>query len=104
MVANTDMRPIERRVLRLVHDGVDDVEIGRRLRRSPDFVRRLITYAGVPRTHTAPDAGQLRPLDRRIMKWRASGADHAEIGRRFHRSAGHIERVERLATYRRNAP
>ena len=103
MVDNGSLRPIERRVLRLVRDGVDDTEIARRFRRSPDFVRRVIIYARMPRAGMIPDERELRPVERRILKWRASGAGHADIGRRFHRSAGHIERVERLVTYRRSA-
>jgi hypothetical protein len=103
MADNASPNPIERRVLRLVHDGVDDTEIARRFRRSPDFVRRVITYANMPRARRTRDERELRPLERRILKWRASGAGHADIARRFHRSAGHIERVERLVSYRRSA-
>src|SRR5215211_694812 len=94
------MRPLERRVLRLVHDGVDDVEIARRFRRSPELVRRIIDYTQIPRTGTKPKVGELRPLERRILKWRAVGVDPADIGRRFHRSTGHIERIEQLAAYK----
>ena len=103
MVDNSSLNPIERRVLRLVHDGVDDSEIARRFRRSPEFVRRVIIYAAMPRARTIRDERELRPVERRILKWRASGAGHGDIGRRFHRSAGHIERVEQLVAYRRNA-
>jgi DNA-binding CsgD family transcriptional regulator len=103
MVENESLRPLERRVLRLVGDGVDDTEIARRFRRSPEFVRRVIAYAGMSRPGARPDAGALRPVERRILKWRARGTDHAEIARRFRRSAGHIERIERLATYKLRA-
>ena len=102
MVGNQSLRPLERRVLRLVRDGVDDTEIARRFRRSPEFVRRVIVYAGMPRTGAMPKAA-LRPVERRILKWRAGGTDHAEIARRFHRSSGHIERIEQLATYKLRA-
>ena len=94
------LRPIERCVLRLVADGVDHIEIARRFRRRPEFVDRVIRYAGMPRTSVQPAGYALRPVERRILKWRASGAAHADIGRRFHRSAGHIQRIEQLATYK----
>ena len=93
------LRPVERCVLRLVANGVDHIEIARRFRRRPGFVDRVIAYAGMPR-NIQPAAHGLRPVERRILKWRASGAEHADIGRRFHRSAGHIRRIEQLATYK----
>jgi DNA-binding CsgD family transcriptional regulator len=103
MVENDSLRPLERRVLRLVRDGVDDTEIARRFRRSPEFVRRVIVYTGLPRAGATPEAGALRPVERRILKWLAGGSDHAEIGRRFRRSSRHIERIEQLATYKLRA-
>jgi DNA-binding CsgD family transcriptional regulator len=103
MADNATLRPLERRVLRLLDDGVDDTEIARRFRRSPDFVRRVNAYARIPRGVAVPAAGGLRPVERRVLKWRAGGADHADIGRRFRRSSGHIERIEQLATYKLRA-
>ena len=94
------LRPVERCVLRLVANGVDHIEIARRFRRQPEFVDRVIAYSGMARTGVEPAEHALRPVERRILKWRASGAAHADIGRRFHRSAGHIRRIEELATYK----
>lgn len=94
------LRPIERRVLRLVADGVDSSEIARRFRRQPAFIDRVIAYAGMHHASVKPDGAALRPVERRVLKWRAGGAAHAEIGRRFHRSAGHIRRIEQLATHK----
>lgn len=94
------LRPVERCVLRLVADGVDHIEIARRFRRRPEFVDRVIAYARLPRTSVLTEADALRPVERRILKWRASGAGHADIGRRFYRSAGHIQRIEQLAAYK----
>jgi DNA-binding CsgD family transcriptional regulator len=94
------LRPVERCVLRLVAGGVDHAEIARRFRRQPEFVDRVIAYTLMPRVPEQPAAQALRPLERRVLKWRAGGADHADIGRRFHRSADHIELIERLAAYK----
>ena len=95
------LRPLERCVLRLVQDGVDDSEIARRFRRQPEFVRRVVAYTRLPRAVVNRAPGELRPLERRVLKWRADGADYADIGRRFHRSAGHIQRIEQLVAYKR---
>ena len=94
------LRPVERCVLRLVADGVDHSEIARRFRRRPEFVDRVISYAGMPRSGGESAGDLLRPVERRILKWRADGAEHADIGRRFNRSAGHIRRIEELAIYK----
>ena len=94
------LRPLERRVLRLVDNGVEDGEIARRFRRSPEFIRRVISYAALPREGGRTEPSGLRPVERRILRWRADGVDHADIGRRFHRSAGHVRRVEQLAAYK----
>lgn len=100
MVEHQSLRPVERCVLRLVADGVEHDEIARRFGRRPDFVDRVIAFAHMPHGKARSTHDELRPLERRILKWRASGAGHADIGRRFGRSAGHIRRVEQLATYK----
>jgi hypothetical protein len=94
------LRPVERCVLRLVANGVDHGEIARRFRRRPDFVARVIAYSAMPHTTVQAATHALRPVERRILKWRASGAAHADIGRRFRRSPGHIQRIEQLASYK----
>ncbi len=103
MVDRASLRPMERRVLRLADEGVDQAEIARRFHRTPEFVGRMVGYTQVPRTATTDDASVLRPLERRILKWRANGSNHAEIGRRFHRSADNVARVEQLAHYKLRA-
>jgi len=100
MVDRESLRPMERCVLRLTDEGVDEAEIGRRFHRSPAFVERIMGYTQLPRAASTKPASGLRPLERCILKLRANGTNHAEIGRRLRRSAGHVERVEQLANYK----
>ena len=102
MDLNQALRPLERRVVQLVEDGVGPTEIARRFRRSPEMIDRIIGMASLPgRTAGAVGrTGVLRPLERRVLRWRDGGADYTEIGARFGRSAEHVERVERLARYK----
>ena len=100
------LRPVERVVLRLVDEGVGEVEIARRLRRSPEMIRRIVAMARLPRAADArvvPDDG-LRPLERRMLRWRHYGATYAEIGSRFRRSATFVARVEAFARYKLEEP
>ena len=92
-------RALERRVLRLVAEGCDDAEIARRFKRSPAMIRRLILMADLPRPEQQGPRTTtvLRPLERRVLRWRDAGVGPAEIGARFRRSAGHISRVEGYA-------
>lgn len=102
MRERTGLRPLERRVLRLVDEGVGEAEIARRFHRSPDMIRRVIELAGVPRRGDPgrTDRPVLRPLERRVLRWRDGGADYAEIGPRFRRSPGFVRQVEDLARYK----
>lgn len=102
MIESHPLRPVERLVLRLVGEGVGDVEIARRFRRSPEMIRRIATMAELPRAAGArvvSDDG-LRPLERRLLRWRHEGATYAEIGPRFRRSPTFMARVEVFARYK----
>lgn len=89
-------------MLRLVDQGVAQAEIGRRFRRSPEMIRRIIVMTRLPRTAGAPATGGtgLRPLERRILRWREGGAAYSEIGPRFRRTPAFIERVEVFAHHK----
>jgi len=96
------LRPFERRVLRLAGEGVDVDEIGRRFRRSPETIRRVLALAELPRASRAETGSGdgLRSLERRVLRWRDAGAGYDEIAPRFRRSPGFVRQVEALARYK----
>jgi DNA-binding CsgD family transcriptional regulator len=95
------LRPVERRVMRWVEAGLDDAEIGRRFGRGERWVAQVRTLTEVPRSERATtDAGELTPLERRLLRWRAEGSDHSQLSERFRRSPGFLARVEGYARYK----
>ena len=102
MSADRILRPLERRVLQLVDDGVADVEIARRFGRSPGMIGRIVTMAALPRTGGRPATARmgLRPLERRVLHWRGRGAAYTEIAPRLRRSPAFVERIEIFARYK----
>jgi DNA-binding CsgD family transcriptional regulator len=100
MVLADSSTPLERRVLRLLRSGVNGSEIARMFRRSPEFIERVAEYAHLHPEYGTHHFDELRPIERRVLKWRAQGADHDEIGRRFMRSADSVRRIETLAQHK----
>jgi anti-anti-sigma regulatory factor len=96
-----ELRPVERRILRLTDAGLDDADIARRFGHSPDWVRRVRSLAAVPR-RIPPEArdAKLRPLERRHLRWRGLGLSHESLASKFGRSAGFLARVEQLPHYK----
>ena len=94
-----DLRPLERRVLALHSGGMAVTEIATRFRKSPGFVNRVISWSAIPRTGTTSDH-HLRPLERRVLAMRASGASHDEIASRFRKTVRFIRQVEWLAHFK----
>lgn len=98
------LRPVERRVLRLTAEGLDDVEIGRRFRRSPAWAARVRQMAEVPRNGIRLQGDVLRPIERRVLRWRQTGADYEQMSPRFCRSPAFLRQVESLAHYKLRLP
>lgn len=42
----------------------------------------------------------LRPIERRVLRWRADGVGHDDIGAKFRRSGDFVRRVEGFARYK----
>jgi len=102
-MADNGFTPIERRMLRLSDEGVGHEEIARRFRKTPGFVRRVLALARVPRDTDERRPQPLRPVERRVLKWRDNGASASDIASRFRRQPRSIEQIERLARYKQTA-
>ena len=93
------LRPLERRVLGMLDEGVAIDEIGRRIRKSPEHVERIIDWTSIPRS-SLPVRRSPSAVERRVLALLDAGETHEEVGQRFRRSADYIRQVEGLAHYR----
>lgn len=93
------LRPLERRILTMREEGVSIDEIADRIRKSPDFVERVIDWTKIPRSGTSRPTG-LSPLETRVLALKAAGEDHETIAARFKKSDRFIRQVEGMAHYR----
>ena len=96
----TRLRPLERTILRLLGEGMSASEIGRRIGKRPGTVRRIIVMIGYKKdleNAPEPTRSTLTPLERVILRLKASGENYGEIGVRLGRSGAHIRRVESYA-------
>ena len=96
------LRPVERRVLRWAESGLDDAEIAHRFGRSERWATQVRFLADLDRSQSPDrtDESPLRPLERRILRWRQAGARHEDLSHRFRRSPEFLARVEHYANYK----
>lgn len=98
-----DLRPIESVILRMRDEGHDSPEIGKRIRKKPGTVDRIVEMIEHKEdVEPSPDdeSSGFRPLERVILKLRSRGETYGEIGNRLGRSGDYVRRVERMTTYR----
>jgi len=93
---------LERRVSRLASAGVATGEIGLRFHRSRDFIERVLVLSQLPGRRAPQEQPGLRPLERRLLRWRDEGAKPQELAHRFQRGPEHIDRVLALADYKQH--
>lgn len=93
------LRPIERRVLDMHDNGVAVDEIASRIRRSPEFVQRLLDWTEIPRNGGDIER-DLTPKQRRVLELRAAGESHEEIATKFKKTERYIQQVEGLAHFK----
>jgi hypothetical protein len=98
------LRPVERRVLRWAEVGLDDAEIARRFGRGERWAAQVRFLADLDRpaapVSSAGPSERLRPIERRVLRWREQGAGHDELSGRFRRSPEFLARVEEYANYK----
>jgi hypothetical protein len=85
---------------RLSAEGMDDVEIAWRFRRSPRYVRQVRELSARPGRTGPREGGRLRPIERRVLSWREQGVAFEDLAPRFRRGVGHLRQVEHLARYK----
>lgn len=96
----SSLRPVERRILTMRSEGISIEEIASRLRKSPEFIERVIDWTRIPRSGNERSSG-LSPLESRVLALSADGEDHETIAKRFKKSSRFIRQVEGLAHYRK---
>jgi hypothetical protein len=94
------LRPIERRIIELARNGVAEVEIAQRFRRTPGYVRRVLALAEIPRRELERAIDELRPIERLVLNWVQRGGRPADLAARLRRTPGYVVQVERLARRR----
>ena len=83
--------------------GLTPAETGRRFHRSERYVEQVLRLAQVPRAHADEPTSvgaPLRPLERRLLRWRDEGVDAGELAAMFGRTPEHIARVLALVDYK----
>src|SRR5438132_11327332 len=94
------LRPFERRVRGLAAAGMSRAEIGRRFRRQPETIDRVLAWSDLPREGRPAQGDVLRPVERRVLRWREDGTDFQALAPRLRRTPEFLEQVARLALHK----
>jgi DNA-binding CsgD family transcriptional regulator len=103
VLGGSDLRPIERVVLKLHAAGQSPSDIGRRIGKKPGTVVRIMKMVEF-KDDLAPGAtagsDPLRPVERVVVKLRARGESYGEIGNRIARSGRQVQMIESYADFK----
>ncbi len=91
---------MEKRILAMREEGTSIPVIAERIKKSPEFVERVIDWTEIPRSGSERGSA-LTPLEKRVLALAADGEDHETIARRFKKTERFIRQVEGLAHYRK---
>jgi DNA-binding CsgD family transcriptional regulator len=96
----TDLRPIERVILRMHREGVSIPDIGKKIGKKPGTVVRIMRMVDFKDGVTQPATSNvqpLRPVERVVVKLRAEGESYGTIGNRLARSGSQVRKIEGFA-------
>jgi DNA-binding CsgD family transcriptional regulator len=96
------LRPIERVVIRLHGEGFSPADIGKKVRKKPGTVNRIIVMSGYKdgASTSTPDPHPLRPVERVVLNLRKRGETYGQIGNRLALSGRRVQFIERLAEFK----
>lgn len=99
------LRPIERVVLRMHGEGVSPADIGKKVRKKPGTINRILEMVELKQGEESvrtPDNNTLRPVERVVMRLRDQGETYSQIGNRLALSGRRIQFIEQLAQFKLN--
>ena len=99
------LRPIERVVMRLQDEGFSPADIGKKVKKKPGTVHRIIAMAGYKQdglSTSTPNDHPLRPVERVVLTLRGKGETYGQIGNRLALSGRRVQFIERLAEFKLN--
>jgi DNA-binding CsgD family transcriptional regulator len=98
-----NLRPIESVILRLRSEGHGSPEIGKRIRKKPGTVDRILEMidhkVSLPEQKNSRRKGP-RPIERVIERLRNAGETYGEIGNRLNRSGHQVRKIEAMSRIR----
>ncbi|MGH8947872.1 MAG: helix-turn-helix domain-containing protein, partial [Acidimicrobiia bacterium] len=93
-------------VMRLHDEGCSLADIGKKVRKKPGTVTRILLMSGYKQDglpdQTVSDH-TLRPVERVVLKLRERGETYSQIGNRLARSGRRIQFIESLAEFKQNS-
>ena len=97
------LRPLERVVVRMHGEGMTPADIGKKVRKKPGTVNRILEMVELKRgmlTDSGPDDQPLRPVERVVLRLRREGETYGQIGNRLARSGRRVQLIEQLAEFK----
>jgi DNA-binding CsgD family transcriptional regulator len=97
------LRPLERVVVRMHGEGMTPADIGKKVRKKPGTVNRILEMVEF-KVDMTPNSTRnpypLRPVERVIVRLRGQGETYSQIGNRLALSGRRVQFIEQLAEFK----